>query len=40
MIEPTISTPKYDLYLADCLDVMRDMQAGSVDCVITDLTHT
>jgi site-specific DNA-methyltransferase (adenine-specific) len=33
---PTISTPKYDLYLADCLDVMRDMQAGSVDAVITD----
>ena len=30
---PTISTPKYDLYCADCLDVMREMEAGSVDAI-------
>jgi DNA modification methylase len=35
-MQPTIHTDKYDLYLADCLTVMREMEAGSVDCVITD----
>ncbi len=36
MMEPTVHTDKYDLYLGDCLDVMREMEAGSVDAVITD----
>ena len=35
-MEPTVHTDKYELYLADCLDVMREMEAGSVDAVITD----
>jgi DNA modification methylase len=36
MIEPTVHTDKYDLYLGDCLQVMQGMDAGSVDAVITD----
>jgi DNA modification methylase len=35
-MQPTIETDKYSLYLGDCLDVMREMEAGSVDAVITD----
>ena len=33
---PTISTPKYDLYLGDCLPIMAEMEAGSVDLIVTD----
>lgn len=36
MIEPTVKTDKYELYLGDCLEVMRQMPDKSVDCVITD----
>lgn len=35
-MKPTIKTDKYDLYLADCLDVMKDMEAGCVDMIFTD----
>ncbi len=38
MIEPTWQTPDgaVQLWLGDCLDVMREMEAGSVDAVVTD----
>ncbi len=26
----------YELILGDCLEVMRGMEAGSVDCIVTD----
>ena len=26
----------YELFLADCLDVLRSMPRGSVDCIVTD----
>jgi len=37
-MEPTdiLGNGKIRLYLADCLDVMRDMPNGCVDCVVTD----
>lgn len=34
MIEPTIKTDQYELYLADCLDVLPQLE--SVDAVVTD----
>jgi site-specific DNA-methyltransferase (adenine-specific) len=39
MMEPTVHTDKYDLYLADCLDVMQDMEAGSMDAILTDIPY-
>ncbi len=38
-MEPTVHTDKYDLYLADCLDVMQDMEAGSMDAILTDIPY-
>ncbi len=35
MIHDRITTDKYDLYLADCLEVLPTLEAGSVDCVVT-----
>jgi site-specific DNA-methyltransferase (adenine-specific)/modification methylase len=32
-VEPTIHTEKYDLYLGDCLPIMRAMEPGSVDII-------
>ena len=31
-----VQTDRYTLYCGDCLDVLRDLPAGSVDAVITD----
>jgi len=35
MIEPTLKTDKYELYLGDCLDMMRSMPDESIDMVMT-----
>jgi len=35
MIEPTVKTDKYELYLGDCLDVMQALEPSSVDMVVT-----
>ena len=35
MTTPMIHTDKYDLYCGNCLDVMREMEAVSVQCCVT-----
>ena len=39
MIEPTWSAGDVQLWRGDCLDVMRGMEAGSVDAIITDIPY-
>lgn len=39
MIEPTIKTDLYELYLGDCLDVLPQLAAGSVDAILTDIPY-
>ena len=39
VIEPVRIGDDVTLYHADCLDVMREMEPGSVDAVITDLPY-
>ena len=36
MVEPYHSAPDVDLYLGDCLDVLREMPEASVDAVVCD----
>jgi len=39
MIEPTYQDDEVTLYLADCLDVLPQLEAGSVDAVVTDVPY-